>query len=212
MRINSLIQRIAPGYEKELEEAVRNCTSLLDLGCGSSSPIQSFSKKLYCVGVDTHGPSIELSKKSQIHNKYYRMDVLEIGKNFKPDSFDCVLASDLIEHLDRDEGIKLMEMMETIAKHKIIIFTPNGFQPQEPHHDNPWQLHKSGWTVKEMRNRNYNVIGINGWKPLRKEFAEIRFQPYGLWKPISDFSQLFVRNIPAKAFQILCVKIKKNIV
>ena len=216
MKMNNLLIKIYhnyyvklfPNYQVELEKAVGQCKSLLDVGCGSNSLIKSFSKKLNCVGVDAFSPSIEKSKNLKIHNKYHKMDVLDIGKNFKPNSFDCVLASDLIEHLDKDDGFKLIEMMEKIAKNKVIIFTPNGFLPQGEYDNNPWQVHKSGWTVKEMKKRGYKVIGINGWKTLRGEYARLRFWPSYFWLIISDITQFFVRNNPEKAFQILCIKTK----
>ena len=99
-------------------------------------------------------------------------------------------------------------MMEKIAKNKVIIMTPNGFLPQGIYYNNPWQVHKSGWTVKEMKKRGYKVIGINGWKPLRGECARLRFWPKYFWLRISEITQFFVRNKPEKAFQILCVKTK----
>jgi len=57
-----IYSKIFPQYVNELEKAVRGCKSLLDAGCGSDSPIKSFSKKLYCIGVDIFKPSIEKSK------------------------------------------------------------------------------------------------------------------------------------------------------
>ena len=96
--------------------------------------------------------------------------------------------------------------MEKIAKKKVIIFTPNGFLPQGAHSNNPFQLHRSGWSVDEMKNRRYKVIGINGHKSLRSEQAKIKYTPFKFWKVISDITQGLVKNKPEKAFQILCVK------
>jgi len=202
--------KIFPNYQIELEKATGHCSSLLDVGCGSSSPIRRFSKRIYCVGVDAFGPSIEKSKRQKIHDEYYKLDVLEIGKKFGENSFDCVLASDLIEHFTKKEGVELLEAMEKIANKKVIVFTPNGFLPQEEYDNNPWQVHKSGWTVKEMKKRGYEVIGVNGWKPLRGECASIKFRPKTFWKVISDITELIVRNNPEKAFQILCIKSKRH--
>jgi len=195
-----------PVYEFELERELRDCASLLDLGCGGSSPIRPFSKGLFCVGIDAHEPSLEASKRSGIHDEYYRMDALDAGERFGPASFDCVLASDLIEHLTKEQGLGLMQVMETIARKKVIILTPNGFLEQGEHDDNPLQLHRSGWTVDEMRAKGYKVKGINGWKPLRKEQSEIRFEPRWLWEFVSGLTQQYVRDHPKHAYQILCVK------
>ena len=204
--LKNLFHIFFPSYFYELKKVLSNCESLLDVGCGSFSPIASFSKSFYSVGVDAFVPSIEKSRKLGIHNKYYNIDVLDIGKKFKENSFDCVLASDLIEHLSKEDGFKLIEMMEKIAKKKVVIFTPNGFLPQGEYNNNPWQVHKSGWSVEEMRRRGYKVIGINGWKPLRGERARIKYKPKLFWLIFSILTIPLVRNHPTKAFQILCVK------
>lgn len=145
--------KIFTPYPIELQNLLLDCNSILDVGCGSNSPIQFFSKNMYSVGIDVFAPSIEESKNKGIHNKYYKMGVLDIGSKFSDNSFDCVLASDLIEHLEKKEGLKLIKLMEKIAKKKIIIFTPNGYLPQGECENNPYQEHKSGWTYLEMQKK-----------------------------------------------------------
>lgn len=205
-KLRTIYYRIFPSCQKELKRAVGNCKTLLNVGCGSNSPIKSFSKNLFSVGIDSFKPSIEKSKKKKIHNKYFLMDVLKIDKKFKPKSFDCVLALDLIEHLKKKDGIRLIKKMEKIAKKKVIIFTPNGFLPQEEYENNIKQVHLSGWSAREMMKKGYKIIGINGLKSLRKEQAEIKFKPKFFWLVISALTQIFVKNNPEKAFQILCIK------
>lgn len=201
--------KLIPNLSKELEKAVGSSKTLLDVGCGSDSPIKPFSAKLFCVGVDAYEPSIKKSQEAKIHNKYFKMNVLDIDKQFKPNSFDCVVALDLIEHFTKEEGLRLLELCEQIAKNKVIIFTPNGFLPQAEYDNNPLQEHKSGWTVEEMEKRGYQVIGIHGSKKFRGDLGDIKFKPRFFWRLVSDISQLFVRNSPQKAFQILCIKNKK---
>ena len=193
-------------YQEELELAVGDSRSLLDVGCGISSPVKRFSHKLFTVGVDAFLPCIEKSKEECIHTEYVQAQVLDILRTFGPNSFDCVLASDLIEHLAKEEGLQLLEQMEAIAKKRILVFTPNGFVHQGAYDGNPWQVHRSGWGVGEMQERGYRVVGISGLKMLRGERAEIRWRPRLLWRPISDVSQLVVRQFPRLAFQMLCVK------
>lgn len=223
--IRKLYHKIFPSYEVRLEKIIGDCESLLDVGCGNSSPIKSFSKRLYTVGVDIFEPSIKKSKKLGIHNQYYKMDVLDIGERFEPFSFDCVFASDVLEHVSKEDGIRLIEMMEKIARKIVIIQTPNGFLPQYEYENNPWQKHLSGWNTEEMKERGYVVTGSAGWRIFGRIAFIISFWPrrskipshYGtqktmfvnlgrLWKIISDTSQVFVKNRPEKAFQILCVK------
>ena len=134
------------------------------------------------------------------------MDIMDIGKKFKENSFDCVLASDIIEHLPKEQGLELLDIMEKIAKKKVIIMTPNGFLQQGEYDNNPFQIHKAGYTAKEFREKGYKVIGISGLKSLRGEFAIIKYKPKLFWLLISDLTQLFVKNKPEKAFQLLCMK------
>ena len=199
-------------YMRQAEAAVQaeivgQCETVLDLGCGSDSFIGPIKDRLTrSVGTDLFKPSLDISRAKGLHHEYFKLDVLEAADQFGPGSFDCVMAIDLIEHLEREDGIRLIEQMEMMARKKVIIFTPNGFLPQEPYDGNPWQRHISGWGVAEMRGRGYRVIGINGWKPLRREFARVRWRPKSLWNVISIISQIFTTRNPRHAFQILCVK------
>jgi hypothetical protein len=195
-------------YEKELaQEIVGSCDSLLDIGCGAHSPIRDFSHRLrYTVGVDTFAGSIDVSRAAGIHNEYYKMDALEIGGRFAAGSFDAVIALDLIEHLPMQDGYQLIAAMERVARKKVVIITPNGFQPQRPIEGNPFQAHVSGWSYDEMRCLGYRIRGLNGWRPLRGELTAIRWQPKLLWENLSLLSQALTTTRPRFAYHLLCVK------
>lgn len=204
-------------YKEELKKVTRDYATLLDVGCGKGSPVQYLHEGLYSVGVDIFEPALEMSKQHGIHNEYKKMNVLDIDQAFEKDSFECVLASDLIEHLTKEEGLTLIDKMETIAQKRIIIFTPRGFVHQDEYEDNPWQEHKSGWEVAEMREKGYDIIGIHGWKAiwdidwLWKNGPRAHFLIRILRKFLVDVTQLVTRNRPEHAFQIMCVKTKKHV-
>ncbi len=193
-------------YDVIIEREVKGFKNLLDVGCGANSPVQTFNENLYCVGVDAFEPSLEKSKLKKIHNEYRKLDVLKVGQAFAPKSFDIVVALDLIEHLEKSDGLQLLDMMEKIASKKVIIYTPNGFLPQGDRENNPWQVHLSGWTAQEFSDRGYEVIGVNGIKSLRGAFAKVSYKPAFFWNFISDMSELFVKHKPEKAFQLLAIK------
>ena len=197
-------------YSKTLEKEVigTGCESLLDIGCGSNSPVKWFSHKLkHSVGVDAHEPSLQKSQKLGIHQEYKKVeDLLSLDKSFPPKSFDAVLASDLIEHLSKNDGEKLIAVMEKLAKKKVIIFTPNGFLPQTPYDDNKFQAHISGWEVEEMQAKGYQVYGLSGWRPLKGERAELKWWPKRLWERLSLFTEIVLVNNPKHSFEILCIK------
>ncbi len=189
-----------------IEKEVKGCRNLLDVGCGSNSPVHTFSNKLYCIGVDAFAPSIEKSQKKGIHREYYQINILDIDKKFQQKSFDCTIALDVIEHLMKEDGYLLLDKMESIALKKVIIFTPNGFIEQGDRFKNPWQVHLSGWTKDDFSKRGYKVIGINGLKSLRGQYAKLKYWPPFLWGFISDITELFVKQNPEKAFQLLAIK------
>jgi ubiquinone/menaquinone biosynthesis C-methylase UbiE len=191
-----------------LEKELKDCNSILELGCGKNSPLQNLNGLHYKVGVDLYGPYLTESKKARIHDRYIKADIRKI--NFKKNSFDAVVLIDVLEHLTKNEGNSLIRKMEKWAKKKIILFTPNGYVPQEEYDKNKLQLHKSGWNEDELKNLGFKVYGINGWKFLRGFRARIRFKPKILWEIISSFTQIFTYKHPEYAFQLFCVKEKNE--
>jgi SAM-dependent methyltransferase len=195
-------------YADDLErEIVGSCRTVLDVGCGANSPLRPFSARLgYTVGVDSHAPSIERSRAKGIHREYRLMDVRDVHAVFGDASFDGVLLSDVIEHLPASEGLDLLRHAERIARRKVVVFTPNGFLPQDEFDGNLRQEHLSGWTTRRMRDLGYRVTGINGWRPLRTSHGRITWKPEPLWRWVSRFTQPLVARWPEQAFQLLCVK------
>ncbi len=207
-----LIKKWMNNYLSELEKLIGSSGSVLDVGCGENSPIKNFKKRLkFSAGVDGFQKSLNLSKEENIHDEYYCIDILNLKNKFNSNSFNCVIALDVIEHLPKQQGLELIKQMEYISNDKVIIFTPNGFLPQGEHSGNPLQKHRSGWDVEEMRGLGFEVIGINGWKPLLGEMSIPKFRPRKFWMLISRLTQPFVRNNPEHAFQILCVKEIKSL-
>ena len=194
-----------------LEKETKECDSILDVGCGWDSKIKRFSKNKFTMGVELHKPYIEESRKKGIHNKYIQMDILDLSKRFKPNSFDCVVCMSVIEHIEKEEGYGLIKAMETIARKKVIIMTPVGFFRQKKLlHNVETQKHRSGWEVDDMKEQGYKVKGLYGYKLLRSGHSEIAFKPKYLWMVISDLSQLIFKHIPKQAYEMICIWVKKN--
>ena len=96
--------------------------------------------------------------------------------------------------------------MERWARKKVIITTPNGYIYQHEYDNNPFQEHKSGWTVEELKNLGFKIYGINGWKKLRGYKGIIKYKPIFLWNKISDLTQKVTYYFPNLAFQLLAIK------
>lgn len=192
--------------EKELVGG--NLESVLDVGCGSSSPIRSFSSRIpKTVGADGFLPSIEKSRAQGIHGDYVQVpDFAKIQDHFKPKSFDAVVALDVIEHFEKPQALEFIRKLEAIARKKVVLFTPHGFLAQGVYDGNDFQLHRCGFEVEELKALGYRVIGVHGWKPLRGEFADIRLKPKRFWTLLSWLTQPFAEKNPKAAFQLLAVK------
>lgn len=192
-------------YFNNLKKWLLDCDSVLDLGCGWDSPVQLVRKKMFKVGVDGFEPYIEKSREKAIHDKYIKEDVTKV--EFQPESFDAVLALDVIEHLPKDKSIEMLGKIEKWAKKKIILSVPNGFMPQEAIDSNQMQAHRCAWSVNELRDLGFKVYCFNGLKGLRKKVLEAgKFKFF--WMVLSDITQIYIYffNKPEWAFNLCAVK------
>jgi SAM-dependent methyltransferase len=203
----SLRRRLSPHYAVELEAAVGEPTTLLDVGCGACSPVRAFTRRIpHAVGVEGYEPALLASKAAGIHDEYHRLDVRRLADQFEPESFDVVLAVDLLEHLSSEDGLALLSTMETIARVRVVVFTPNGFVPQGDVGGNPLQVHHSGWRLSTLRSLGYDAIGLHGLRFLRDEEASIRWRPRRAWSLVSDLTQPIARRVPSTAYHLLAIK------
>ena len=189
----------------EIALVAEGCRSALDLGCGGGSPTRHLGIP-YVAGMDGHAPSLDEARANRTHQEYHLGDVREIGCLFSPAQFEACIALDLIEHLSKEEGKQLLRDMERVASRRVIVFTPNGFLPQQGAGDD-LQEHLSGWDPAEMRALGYRVLGMHGPKFLRGEYHRPRYLPRliaGVLSILGHF--LYTRKHPEKASALLCVK------
>lgn len=190
-------------YVALLGTLLEGCESVLDVGCGSSSPLRDVPGAFRGVGVDAYEPAIELSRRAGIHEAYLHQPITEL--DVAPASFDAVVMLDLIEHLHRDEALELLVRAERAARRRVIVSTPNGFVPQGDVGGNPFQVHRSGWTCADLEDLGFRVWGANGPKALRGERGELRGPRAGSGA-LSVLLQPLVLHRPSWAFQLVAVK------
>ncbi len=192
---------------KAIERELSGCKTVLDVGCGKNSPLRNIKKTFYSEGIDIHEVSLKESMKKKIHDKYIKEDIRKLKKHYKEKTFDSVIALDVIEHLKKNEALELIKNMENIAKNKIIILTPNGYQDQDELWGNPYQKHLSAWHISDLEQLGYDVRGLRGLKFLR-DHAEIKFRPWILWGLISFISEPLLYFIPQLSYHLFAVKTK----
>ncbi len=186
--------------------ALADCDSVLDVGCGATSPLRFLSCKRL-VGVDAYQPDLDRARTAGTHDEFVLANARELKSHFAKGEFDACVALDVVEHFTKEDGIRFLHSLETIATRKVIIFTPNGFLPQSQNMAGDFQEHLSGWTPEEMRGLGYEVSGFDGLKRLRTIHHRLRFWPTPFWAVISWLTQhLWCHDHPESAAAILCVK------
>jgi SAM-dependent methyltransferase len=196
-----------------LKKELKNCKTVLDLGCGPDSYIK-YLKLNYTVGVDAYKPYINKARKNKTHHKLIYNNIAKI--NFRPKSFDAVVLIEVLEHLSKTQGRELLLRSEKWARKKIILTTPNGYISQGEMDGNPYQKHKSGWSLYEMKKLGYRAYGMAGFK-----FLSLRGTNLTVGKKIksnligniqhiissaADISQVFAYYFPRFAFRIFYTK------
>lgn len=204
-RTHSLASFISKEIKKEWK--------IVDIGCGRSSVLRQMYTGSYKVGLDFYKPYILQIKKESIHDLYIIGDARMLP--FKTNYFDCVIATEILEHMDKKDGLKMIKECERVAKKKIIMTTPNGFLPTySGPNDNPNETHVCGYNLDELKKLGFRVFGFNGLKVLWKvENGQAVFR-FKLFRSIAPFfiylTEFFVYNNPSKAFQFFFVKDIKN--
>ncbi len=188
---------------REFLSEMKDMKSILDLGCGYNSVVRLIKKDINKVGVDSFENYIEQSKKNGIHNEYHNQNILSL-KNFENDSFDIVLMWDVLEHFTQQDRSNNLSEIERIAKNTIIIFTPNGYVPQNEYDGNSAQEHKSGWNVDDFKIMNFRIRGMEGWMGVNRNATSLpsRMNRYIMLA----VSQYIVYIKPRFAFALFCVK------
>ena len=150
--------------------------SILDVGCGrgkwgylmrvdwwATRKGERDKEPELLVGVDLFLPFLSKVRYHRIYD-----DVVYCHASYLPfatQSFDVVLASEILEHIPKEQGLLLLQEAERIAKKSVIITTPHlafrrrGGLPT-PEGFNPLERHVQRWTVKQLRERGYHVWGV----------------------------------------------------
>jgi len=177
---------------------------VLDLGCGRGiwgylMRSERMGDNAYLIGIDLYKPYLQFCKKYQVYDNILIADVRFLP--FKDKSVDVVLAIEIIEHLEKDEGYKFIDNIERICKEKIIISTPNGWREQNAINEPQSQRHKSSWTVKYFKKRGYKIRGFG---------LKIHPKNLMLWGGVRYFFTPISFVFPRISEGLICTKVYKG--
>ena len=109
--------------------------NVLEIGCGYGRYLKALSDMGYvnCRGIDISQEQILYAKNTLNLSNVEKADALDWMEN-KDAEFDCILALDILEHLDNDYLLNLGEAIYKALKPggRVIIQVPNGISPMNP--------------------------------------------------------------------------------
>lgn len=106
-----------------------------------------------------------LAKENNSEFVFINSEWKNIVKLIPTESVDSIFLLDVIEHLEKKEGLELIEKTVKLCRNQIIIFTPLGFVEQEHESDtDAWglsgarlQKHHSGWLPEDF-NDSWDIL------------------------------------------------------
>lgn len=132
----------------------------LDIGCGIV-PMAYYRPKLHIMAEPWEEYSDVLQQRHADDKSVIilRLGALETLAAFKDHSVDSIFLLDVIEHLEKEDGAKIVLEIKRVARQQAVIFTPLGFMAQHMEAGEPdaWGLsggemqeHKSGWLPEDF--------------------------------------------------------------
>jgi hypothetical protein len=153
--------------------------SILDVGSGEGRAMSAINRhrRYHVVGVDIFRPYLEECRRKGYHDELALCDIRFLP--FKDESFDVVVCFEVLEHLEKRDGLIPIGELERLARRQVMISTPVGFQKQGPYHGNLYETHVSGWLPNELKALGYRLRGT-GMRHWSMEDGPYMFLPRGL--------------------------------
>lgn len=84
-----------------------------------------------------------------LYDKIYFGNCLQLIDEMK-DDYDLILLIDVIEHMDKEDGMTFLKKMISKSRN-VIIGTPKGFTDQDDVFGNELERHRSGWLPSDFK-------------------------------------------------------------
>ncbi len=92
-----------------------------------------------------------------IYNHIMVGDALDILPGIASESYELVIAIDILEHFTKSDGLKFLAELKRVAKRAVLVSTPKDFLSQEIE-ANPYENHRSHWLKEDLLQADYGEI------------------------------------------------------
>lgn len=136
--------------------------SILDIGCGfgmwgflgrmyldvAEERVQPDQWRVRIDGIELFEPYIQAHQRA-LYSSIAIGDIRELAPNL--DRYELIIAGDVIEHLEKDEGERVIEHLYDKAMRALMVNIPLGEGWDHPErHGNPGELHRSQWYPEDF--------------------------------------------------------------
>ncbi len=161
---------------------------ILDIGCGTGHFLYYLEKKGYTdfLGIDISPQQVDFCRKN-VSKNVQQADASEF-LNEKKNTYDAIVANDLLEHIPKEEIVKFLMCVNAALKDKgvFLIRTPNMGNPFAVYSRYKDFTHEVGFTDRSL----YQVFWTAG-------FRDIRVLPYKNYS-----TRTFKRSMESRLAQI----------
>jgi 2-polyprenyl-3-methyl-5-hydroxy-6-metoxy-1,4-benzoquinol methylase len=84
-------------------------------------------------------------------------DALKILPTLPDNSYELILAIDILEHFTQTDGVTFLSQLKRVAKKAALISTPKTFIPQDSN-ANPYENHRSLWEKEKLIENDFPKI------------------------------------------------------
>jgi hypothetical protein len=144
---------------KAARESILETDVVLDIGCGIR-PMTFFRPRVHMC-VEPHKEYVQILSEMAAHQPQLvilHTEARDIVRVLADQSVDSIFLIDVIEHIDKGEGLEILNQCRRIARRQVAVFTPIGFVPQDfDGESDAWglsgtdlQRHRSGWTPDDF--------------------------------------------------------------
>lgn len=128
---------------------------LLDLGSGFGYYAETLRDHAdYLVGLDAFAPALQMAKGRKVFDDLIRGDILHLP--LRSERIGCVTLFDVIEHLSKNDGRKLLASLEP----SVFVSTPSSDFSNRSYArllGNALENHVSTWSLEELEDMGYEA-------------------------------------------------------